>query len=72
MAESRKPTTVVRGGDDGWRPLRIPGVAVKLLRRNEATGESSARVRFDAGARFPAHDHPAGEEVYVVSGILSD
>jgi hypothetical protein len=28
MADARKPTTVVRGGDDGWRALRIPGVFV--------------------------------------------
>jgi quercetin dioxygenase-like cupin family protein len=71
MAESRAATTVVRGGADGWRALRIPGISVKLLRRDEASGESSALVRFDPGARFPAHNHPAGEEVYVVSGEVT-
>ena len=71
MAEPRPATTVVRDGADGWRTLRIPGISVKLLRRNEATGESSALVRFDAGARLPAHSHPAGEEVYVVSGEVT-
>jgi len=71
MAETRTPTVVVRGSEDGWRALRIPGVAVKLLRRNEQTGESSALVRIDAGARFPAHNHPAGEEVFVVSGDVT-
>ena len=25
-------------------------------------------IRFDPGARFPAHRHPAGEEVFVVEG----
>jgi hypothetical protein len=25
----------------------------------------------DAGARFPAHNHPAGEEVFVVSGDVT-
>jgi quercetin dioxygenase-like cupin family protein len=25
-------------------------------------------VRFEAGARFPAHRHPAGEEVFVIEG----
>ena len=42
MAEIRAATTVVRGGGEGWRELKIPGISVKLLRRNEQTGESSA------------------------------
>jgi quercetin dioxygenase-like cupin family protein len=27
-------------------------------------------VRFEAGTRFPAHNHPAGEEIFVVEGDL--
>ena len=59
---------VVRGAEDGWRALKIPGVSVKLLRRNAETGESTALVRLEPGARFPAHNHPAGEEVFVLDG----
>jgi anti-sigma factor ChrR (cupin superfamily) len=29
-------------------------------------------VRFDAGSRFPRHEHPLGEEFLVVAGALSD
>ena len=29
-------------------------------------------VRYDAGARFPEHGHPGGEEVLVLEGIFSD
>jgi quercetin dioxygenase-like cupin family protein len=25
-------------------------------------------LKFDAGASYPAHDHPAGEEVFVLEG----
>ena len=60
--------SVVRGGDDGWKALKIPGVSVKLLRRDGETGESTALVRFEPGSRFPAHNHPAGEEVFVIEG----
>lgn len=60
--------SVVRGGDDGWRALKIPGVLVKLLRRDGETGESTALVRLEPGSRFPAHNHPAGEEVFVIEG----
>ena len=27
-------------------------------------------MRFEPGAKFPAHDHPGGEEVYVVEGSV--
>jgi quercetin dioxygenase-like cupin family protein len=46
-------------------------VSVKALRRDASTGASTALVRFDAGTRFPAHDHPGGEEIYVVEGDLT-
>jgi quercetin dioxygenase-like cupin family protein len=51
-----------------WTPARIPGISVKVLRRDNETGQSSSLVRFDPGASFPAHDHPAGEEVFVLEG----
>jgi quercetin dioxygenase-like cupin family protein len=41
---------------------------VKLLRRDTETGAVTVLLRFDAGGRFPAHRHPAGEEVFVVDG----
>ena len=28
-------------------------------------------LKFAAGARFPAHDHPGGEQVYVLEGDLT-
>jgi quercetin dioxygenase-like cupin family protein len=59
---------VVKRGDDGWRTLRISGVSVKALRRDPETGASTALVKLEAGATFPAHDHPAGEEVFVLEG----
>ena len=59
---------VVRSGEEGWRALKIPGVSVKPLRRDAETGGSTALVRLEPGARFPAHNHPAGEEVLVLEG----
>ena len=51
-----------------WAPGRIAGISVKLLRRDETSGASSSLVRFAPGAAFPAHDHPGGEEVFVLEG----
>jgi quercetin dioxygenase-like cupin family protein len=67
MAERASPS-VVRGDDAAWQSTKVPGVWVRPLRRNAETGESTALVRFDPGARFPAHNHPAGEEVFVLEG----
>ena len=52
-----------------WRPSKAgTGVSVKLLRRDADSGAVTVLLRFDAGSRFPAHRHPAGEEVFVVEG----
>ena len=50
-----------------WRPSDHAGVEVAGLRRGEGAG-GAALVKVAAGARLPLHDHPGGEEVYVVSG----
>jgi anti-sigma factor ChrR (cupin superfamily) len=35
-------------------------------------GQVTSIVRFDAGAQFPWHDHPEGEEILVLEGVFSD
>ena len=52
-----------------WRPSKAaPGVSFKTLRRDDVTGSVTVLLRFEPGARFPAHRHSAGEEVFVVEG----
>lgn len=36
------------------------------------SGQVTSVVRYMPGARFPAHDHPQGEEILVLEGIFSD
>ena len=59
---------LVRAADASWidqgsgvelAPLRVVGTAA-----------GTALLRFAAGGRSPAHRHPGGEELYVVSGRL--
>jgi quercetin dioxygenase-like cupin family protein len=59
---------VVKGGHEGWRDSKIAGVSVKGLRRDPDTGASTVLVKLAPGATFPAHNHPAGEEVFVLEG----
>ena len=49
-----------------WQPSRFPGVFRKVLRSDTESGESAALVRLEPGASVPAHDDPAGEEVFVM------
>ncbi|WP_106147538.1 cupin domain-containing protein [Flagellimonas meridianipacifica] len=57
-----------------WQPLiekglRYEGVFVKSLRFDEPTNRSKTiLLKFEAGASYPYHNHPAGEEIFVLKG----
>lgn len=57
-----------------WKPLvesgvDTEGIPVKPLRTEPATGRAPSFVlRFEPGAKYPYHNHPAGEELFVLSG----
>ena len=70
MADPTRSPATLRSEELGWRALPTRGASVKVLRRDADTGGSTALVRFEAGTRFPAHNHPAGEEIFVVEGDL--
>jgi anti-sigma factor ChrR (cupin superfamily) len=36
------------------------------------SGQVTSVVRYEPGSRFPAHDHPEGEEILVLEGVFSD
>jgi len=36
------------------------------------SGQVTSVVRYEADSRFPAHDHPEGEEILVLEGVFSD
>lgn len=36
------------------------------------SGQVTSLVRYEAGATFPVHDHPGGEEILVLDGVFSD
>lgn len=65
---------ISRSNQQAWSPLKeegvdTKGIFVKVLRYEE----SSRRVptfllKFEAGASYPYHNHPAGEEVFVLEG----
>jgi anti-sigma factor ChrR (cupin superfamily) len=56
--------------EDSWVAHPVPGIRVKVLSVNRASGYATLLLDVSPGARFPAHHHSAAEECYVLSGSL--
>ncbi|TDR23297.1 cupin domain-containing protein [Marinicella litoralis] len=56
-----------------WSPSPSPKVFRKQLARAEAeSGHATSVVKYAAGASFDSHQHPKGEEIWVLDGVFSD
>lgn len=68
---------VTKTAEIDWTPLvetgvETDGIWVKVLRFDEATKRAPTfLLKFDAGASYPKHSHPAGEEAFVLEGEVS-
>jgi anti-sigma factor ChrR (cupin superfamily) len=52
-----------------WADLGMPGVSMKVLHKDEATGTIAVLTRIEAGASIPAHWHSkADETMFVLDG----
>lgn len=60
--------------DMAWQSSPGQSVFRKRLHRvgGPESGQVTSVVRYEPGARFPAHDHPGGEEILVLQGVFSD
>ena len=65
---------IVRKNQKEWLPLvekgvHYHGIWVKSLLFNEKQGRSTTiQLKFEPGAIYPFHNHPAGEEIFVLQG----
>jgi len=55
-----------------WQAGRTPGLQVLPLYAEDGYPEVMRLVRYAPGTDFPRHDHPGGEEIYVIEGALED
>jgi quercetin dioxygenase-like cupin family protein len=57
-----------------WKPLNeenVTGVYIKSLLFDETTQRSpTILLKFEAGATYPLHNHPGGEELFVLEGDI--
>lgn len=57
-----------------WKPLveegiNTSGIFVKILRYDEEQMRASSIIlKFEPGAKYPYHNHPGGEELFVLKG----
>ena len=64
---------VIESTKSDWQPSPAAGIERKLLEREEAErGRATSIVRYAAGSRFNTHEHPLGEEIFVLDGVFSD
>lgn len=49
-----------------------PGVQMKTIYKDEATGESTLLMKLEPGSRSPIHSHEQLEEILVLEGSFSD
>jgi quercetin dioxygenase-like cupin family protein len=65
---------VVKSNKKEWQPLIEKGVHYKgisvISLHYDVVKERSTTIllKFEPGATYPYHNHPAGEEIYVLSG----
>lgn len=71
-ADFDKPV-VVRTGDYKWVASPMPGVERMMLDRiGDEVARATSLVRFAPNSEFSEHDHPGGEEFFVLEGVFSD
>ncbi|WP_437733279.1 cupin domain-containing protein [Sorangium sp. So ce1335] len=63
-------TTTFRPQQDQPFETVAPGIQFSFLRRHDGGRGLTVLVRMEKGARARHHDHPGGEETYLVSGKL--
>ncbi len=65
---------IVRNHEKEWQPLiekgiHYQGISVISLRYDEAKQRSTTiLLKFEPGATYPYHNHPGGEEIFILRG----
>ena len=62
----------VRASEMPWQQTRFPGVEVKVLLLDKASGLATVLVKMAPGAELPDHEHVLTEQTYMLEGTLMD
>jgi anti-sigma factor ChrR (cupin superfamily) len=68
--EQLKPLADVRRNEEHWVSIGTPGVDIKPLFKEDATGRSTYLVRMQPGSHLAAHRHHDAEQCLVLKGDI--
>jgi anti-sigma factor ChrR (cupin superfamily) len=55
-----------------WKPTPTPGIDMKILLEDRASGLLTALFRWEPGTELPLHEHVEVEQTYVLEGSIVD
>src|SRR4029078_9455478 len=55
-----------------WKPTPTPGIDMKVLMQDDASGLLTGLFRWQAGTAPPLHEHVEIEQTYVLEGSIVD
>jgi anti-sigma factor ChrR (cupin superfamily) len=55
-----------------WVPTKYPGIEIKVLMEDQASGLLTALFRWAPGSTLPFHEHVEIEQTFVLEGSLED
>lgn len=58
--------------DQPWQTTRFPGIEMKILYSDTASGMSTILFRMAPGTEVPLHEHTALEQTFMLEGSLVD
>ena len=67
-----RPHVSLRTGEMEWSPGQNPGTWVKMLFSHPDYKDATYLIKAEPGCEVPRHDHPGGEEIFVLEGTLED
>jgi anti-sigma factor ChrR (cupin superfamily) len=65
-----RPAVCVRATQGDWVASGVPGIAIKSLYQDPASGLSTVLVRMDPSTTYPEHRHIEAEQCLVLQGDL--
>lgn len=65
-------STIVDVSSLSWLPTAFPGIEVKVLLKDDASGLLTALFKWAPGAVLPLHEHVEIEQSFVLEGSFED
>src|SRR5262245_48789763 len=66
------PSTLVDVSALEWKPTKFPGIDIKVLMDDPASGLLTALFRWAPGSVLPLHEHTGIEQTFVLEGSFED